>query len=516
MDNLNLKKQMPRNFGMSVLSFIVNIIIGLWLIPYLVKYMGIAAYGLVPLAMIFSEYVGLIVQSLNSSINRFLLIALQKKDFFKANQVFNTSLSMMLLLVLVQSFIMVFILFDLGEVVDIPAGLAEDAFWLFTFTFLGFSISLLNAVFSTPIFAYNRLDILQAINIAQIASRVFIIVLLFTVSDPQLKYVGLANLVEAIVGFGLTLLYTRRFAPELTIDLSMIDTKQMKELASMSGWVFVNQIGFLLFLKMDLYIANKFIGATQAGQYAAFMQWSSLLRTMAGIFSGIISPVVMIYYARDEMDKLISMLKISVKLMGIIMAVPIGIFSALSEEIMGVWLGEAYRDLGLLLLLSLVPLVINLSILPLFSVNVSFNKVKIPGIVSVLFGMLNIGLALIFVMYTKWELYGLVIAVGIALTLKNAVFTPLYAAHILGIQKNTFFHYQIAGVLFFLFVFLLTKMLAIAIVPHSTLLLLVVASIACILSIFVLVVYLARDKEMTPFVNAIKEKIKLKKTNKVE
>lgn len=516
MDNLNLKKQMPKNLAMNILSFTVNVLIGLWLIPYLVKHIGIAAYGLVPLAMIFSEYIGLIIQSLNSSINRFLLIALQKNDHIEANHVFNTSLSMMLLLLFVQSFIMLYILFNLSEVISIPSGLSKDAFWLFTFTFLGFSLSLLRAVISTPIFAYNRLDILQLIDIVQIVSRVFIIVILFTVNEPKLEYVGVASLIASIIAFAIALFYNRKLAPQLKIDLTMIDIKQMKELASMSGWVLINQVGFLLFLKVDLYIANKFIGTVQAGEYAALMQWNALLRTMAGVFSGIVTPVVMIYYAHNEIDKLISMLKIGVKLMGVTMAIPIGILSALSGDILGVWLGEEYRYLGMLMLISLVPLIINLAVLPLFSVNTSFNRVKIPGIISLLLGAINVGLALFLVIYMKLELYGLVIASGIVLTMKNAVFTPLYAAYVLEIQKNTFFLYQISGIVFFIFVFLITKILAMIIISNSLLSLMAIVLTSGIIATFILAIYLLRDQEMAPLVNSILEKIKLKKISRFD
>lgn len=45
-----LMKQVPLNLVSNILLFIFNILIWLWLIPYLIKNLGVAGYGLIPLA----------------------------------------------------------------------------------------------------------------------------------------------------------------------------------------------------------------------------------------------------------------------------------------------------------------------------------------------------------------------------------------------------------------------------------------------------------------------------------
>ncbi len=91
MQNLNLSKQLPLNFIINIFSFALTLLIGLWLTPYLLKSLGIIAYGLIPLAMFFSQYISVILNAINISINRFLIISLQKNQDEEANQIFNTS-----------------------------------------------------------------------------------------------------------------------------------------------------------------------------------------------------------------------------------------------------------------------------------------------------------------------------------------------------------------------------------------------------------------------------------------
>jgi len=87
------KKQLPRNALMKGFSFVSALIVGLWLVPYLVRQMGTAAYGLVPLAGLLTQYVGIISNCLAQSVTRFLTIELQK-DGGRPNVVFNSAIAL--------------------------------------------------------------------------------------------------------------------------------------------------------------------------------------------------------------------------------------------------------------------------------------------------------------------------------------------------------------------------------------------------------------------------------------
>lgn len=509
MDNLNLKKQMPKNLGMNILSFITNVVIGLWLVPYLVEHIGIAAYGLIPLAMFFSEYISIIILSLNSSISRFLLIALQKKDYFQANEIFNTSLVIMFVFALLQIIFMVIVIFDISFFINVPEDLENDALWLFSFTFAGFSLSLFRAVFTTPLYAYNRTDLIQMSAIIQTFLRVIIIVTLFTVDEPLLKYVGIANFTASIFSFLFILYLSRKMVPELKFNVLRFNMKRAKDLTTMGGWVLVHQVGGLLFLKVDLYIINVYLGAYQTGEYAVVMQWNNLIRSMIGVFAGIISPVLMIYYARNEIVKLVDLSKISVKLLGLLLAIPLGLICALAGDILSLWVGEEFRHLEGLMLLSLAPLVINLAVLPLFTINTAYNRVKVPGIVTIVLGVINFGFAILLVTQTDLGIYGVLLAGVILLTFKNVIFTPIYASYILKIDSFVFIKPLISGTLAFVLVYFITLTVAALWNIDSFFKLMVILSLIglLILPIIILVFLSKNDRKMISIL--IPEKIKL-------
>ena len=97
-----LGTQLPKNLIANMVYFLINIIIGILLVPYFVSTLGVAAYGLIPLAASITGYVGIVVQSLNTSVSRYLTVDLQQEDYAAANQTFNTALAGLSLLLLLM------------------------------------------------------------------------------------------------------------------------------------------------------------------------------------------------------------------------------------------------------------------------------------------------------------------------------------------------------------------------------------------------------------------------------
>lgn len=453
MERVSFRKQMPRNLIMNIISFLTNVLIGLWLIPYLVAKIGVAAYGLVPLAMVFTSYISVISVSINGAITRFITIDIENGNWVNANKTFNTALFVLLAIIIVQIPILSIVVVKVDYFLNVPSDLLVEAYYLFSFTFIGYLISLLNGVFGTSMYAKNRLDLSRTVDIAGISTRVFIIVLLFNIYHPSIIYIGIANITSAVITFLISTYNWRKLTPRLVIDIKSFDFSKLKDLTSMGGWLVVNMVGFLLFLKIDLIVINRYFGASETGTYAAVLQWNSLIRTIAGVLSGVIGPMILISYASNKLSDVIRFSHFGVKFLSLSIAVITGLISGLAGEILGLWLGSEFSEYGLLLVIMLFHLSINLGVLPLLSINTALNKVKLPGIISFLMGSLNLFLAIIFVKYFHWGLYGVAIAGGIALTLKNGLFTPWYAGKILNINAFKFFKPLISGPILYMITF---------------------------------------------------------------
>jgi membrane protein EpsK len=128
------------------------------------------------------------------------------------------------------------------------------------------------------------------------------------------------------------------------------------------------------------------------------------------------------------------------------MALPIGFICGFAPQILTIWVGEKFTYLAPLMILMVFHLTVNLSVMPLFSINVAYNKIRVPGIVTLLMGGMNISLAFLLPLLAGMGFYGIAAAGAIVLTLKNAVFTPWYAAKVMNLKATTFAWSMLPGI----------------------------------------------------------------------
>ncbi len=454
MTHKSFSKQLPINLISNIGLFLIGIIINLYLTPFYIKHVGIEALGLIRLALILPMYTGLVSLIISKSVGRFLTIDLQNDNMHEANQTLNTAFfSISTILLFLVPFIF-FISSHLGLVFNIPEGLEEQAEILFLGVLMASVIGLFSGLFMIPAYAYNRLEIANMSNLFTKLLQFGLIVFLLAYVSLDLSLIGYAYVVTTLVGLLLSIYIWKKFAPELSINYHDFNKDKLKEMTATGSWIMINQLGAMFFLYIDLILINIFFGATETGEYSTVLQWSSLLRSLASVFVGVLGPMIMISYAKNHMEKLIKISTLSVKMMGLVMAIPIGIIAGLAGPLLSIWIGEEFANLAPLMWLMILPLTINLAILPLFNVQVALNKVKIPGLFSLSIGLGNLLLALVFIMSLDIGIYSIALASAIMLIIKNFIFTPLYASHILGLSKTFFYKFTISGFIISIIIFL--------------------------------------------------------------
>jgi membrane protein EpsK len=439
------RNQLPRNVLANIANFCINILIGIFLAPYFIGTLGTAAYGLIPLATSLTNYVTILTDSLNIAVSRYLTVDIQQQDYQTANKTFNTALFGLTGIIAALIPVVVVLSYGAPYIFNVPAGMESGVTLLFVGVLSAFLVRSWSSNFTISLFAYNRLDLINILNIISILLQVALIVGLFSVFSPALGYIGFAYFASSIVFCLGSLALSRRLTPYLHLHPGDFDRSRLADLARMGWWAVVNQIGSLLFLQIDLIVVNLLFGATLAGEYAVVFLWATLIRGIAATLANVLSPMMLAYYAKDKFDQIIAVSRSAVKMMGLFIALPIGIVCGFATQILTLWVGPEFAHLAPLMWILVLPLVINLSVLPLFAINIAFNKVRVPGIVTLFMGIGNVLLAFGLPMLFGLGYYGVAIAGAIVLTLKNTLFIPWYATKIMGIPSNTYTRSMVAG-----------------------------------------------------------------------
>lgn len=433
----------PRRFGLNLIGNVgylgLTMLVGVLYVPFLVRHLGPAAYGLVPLIATVTTYMNLVTMGLDCAVARSMALALERKDNDSANLIFNVSLwgnlALGAILLIPASLATVYI----DQVLRVPPGYEAATRWLFAGTVAAFLLNQIKTPFSVSSFCRNRLDLYTVVATCETLTRVGIVVGLFYFLTPRIEYVGLAILVGTIVSTIGTIWLWKALTPDLRVRLGLFDWKLLKDLCGTGGWALVSQLGLMLYLNIDLLLANRFFGPEQGGRYAAVLLLPTLLRTVSTAVGGIFPPTMYQLYARGDTDELVGYLNSAIKFLGLIMALAVGLVCGFSEPLLRLWLGPAFGNLAPLLFLMAIHLCVNLSMYPLYAVPLAADRMRAQGLVALGVGIGNLLLALFLMQVCGWGLYGLAAAGAIMLTIRYFLFTPLYAARILNRPYGTFF-----------------------------------------------------------------------------
>ncbi|MBU6398926.1 MAG: oligosaccharide flippase family protein, partial [Verrucomicrobia bacterium] len=268
--------------------------------------------------------------------------------------------------------------------------------------------------------------------ISETLSRVGLVVALFYALASSITYVGLAIFAGTVVSTVGAIWLWRTLTPTLRLDPRQFDWSILRELSGTGGWVVINQVGAILYLNIDLLVANRLFGAELGGRYAAVLQLPMLVRTLGSTVAAVFSPTVLYFYARHDLDGLMTYLARAVKCLGLMLALPIALTCGFAEPLLRLWLRPTFGSLHPLLVLMTAHLCINVPILPLLGLQLAANRVKVPALVTMVMGIANLGLALWLAGPAHWNLYGIAAAGAIMLIVKNVCFTPIYGAYVLG------------------------------------------------------------------------------------
>lgn len=443
-----MKKQIAKNITSNFLNLTISIAIGLILTPVLVKKLGVSVYGLIPIALFLTFYMGVIAQSLTASVNRFLIEKFISNEIQQASEIFSTSFTLIVFYVSILSALLLLPILHIGYFLNIPTGYQSDAINLFLAVLFSFAIAMLSSSISVSMYAKNRIDLMQIGNIVRNISKVSAIFIFLEMGFVSLTFIGISIILSEVFYLLYAIIIWRILTPELEIKLKFFKKNRAKKITAFSGWVFFDQIGTILFLKTDLILVNMLMGSKANGEYSVATQFSDLLRSMAGLVASSLGPVMVIMYEKQQLKQLADITIAFVKFLSLTLAVPIIILCVYSKEILDLWLGADFVKLAPLMTLMVLPLIINLGTLPILSINIAVKKIKIPAVVNIILALSGIFLSLIIYYKTSLGYYSIAIAYTLTLTIKNALFIPWYAAAIMNKPRYTFFTTHLKSVIF--------------------------------------------------------------------
>lgn len=427
------------NFSANLTAFLLSVFLSVWMTPFIVKTLGVEAFGFVHLTQNVINYFSIITVALRLGCRSVLFCCCPQGRAGESKCVYQQLFSGLCFDFIAALAAACGFGFFIDRVMNVPQALLADVRLSILIGSVLFILTFLMAGFGAAPFYANRLYITSSIQAVQMLIRVLSVLLLFACFAPKIWQIQLAALAGAVIASVLSFYFFKKLIPWFSFRMKDLSFRTSKE--PISSWRMepVNQIGVLLFLQIDLLTANLMLGASASGKYAAIIQFPLLLRSLAGTVASLFAPIMTSYYSKGDMDGLMNYANKAVRLNGLLLALPAALLGGLAGPFLTIWLGPSFSSIAPLLFIHAGYLVVSLAFMPLFYIWTAFNQQKTPAIVTLLLGAVNVVLAVTLSGPAHLGLYGITLAGAISLILKNAIFTPLYVSRITGYKKHVFF-----------------------------------------------------------------------------
>lgn len=491
-----MRNQTRINFYSNILTLVVNVIIVLTYTPYLVNQLGVAVYGVLPLALIINQYIGVVTSTLTHSFTRFYSVSLQKKEYLEASKVVSTSLLSVFAIILVIIPFLSYLVIKVDIIFQIPKGLESATRLLFIFTILSFFFSIVSSFLNVTLYAENRLDTLNYLKIIRQAFKLIFVIVFFELVQIDIMYVGLANLFTEILVAVISVSYFLKFKPlQVQISKQYISKTAFYAILGMSLWILLQEIGDTFIYRTDNLLINHYLGADASGRLGAMSELGNYIKLLVNLLGSLFGPLILIAYSRDDHNTVKTLTINQGIFVGCIASVMCGVVMGVSGNVLTQWMNSSFAQYYTWLDFKLVPVPFYATGIVLSYVYRAWNKVKFTAILTIVIGLIDLALTLLICNLVETNQLAIVLlALSMAFSIIQSYFLGVYCiCNIYPECKNRFVRMTLVITMMLIVSYILTLFVD-NFIDSSTLIGLLVVMTISGLSSFVLLYFVVLER----------------------
>lgn len=413
-------------------ALVINTLITLLLVPMVTNTLGNDAYGFVTLGKNMTQYATMITAALNSFAARYIVVAYHKNDRREAKVFFTSTFYGDLILGTVLFGIAAVCIFFLEKLLVIPAALVSDVKLLFLFVFLNFWLVTVSTAFSASAHIKNKLYVAGIFKTLSYLCEAAVLIVCFHFFPPHVFYVGLALAAAAFVVAAGNWGICQRYTPDLKVEKGNFSLQAIKRLVVDGVWTSLNSLGDSLNSGLDLLICNLMLTPVAMGQLAVSKTFYSMFASIFVLVGQAFEPMYLKSYAENDQKTLMSEFRVAMKLSGMLSNLVFAGFVALGMSFYQLWIpGE---DVALIYTLTVINNMITIPggpMQPLYYIYVLTLKKKLPTMITIGGGLLNVLAMYLLIKYTSLGVYAVVWTTVVVMVVINFITNPLYMAHVL-------------------------------------------------------------------------------------
>jgi O-antigen/teichoic acid export membrane protein len=344
--------EIAKNVGSSWFSLGVNILVGIFLSPFILHHLGDTAFGIWVLIFSVTGYYGLFDLGIRSSVVRYVSTFKAVDDMNGMARLINTSLVTYTAIGLVTMVVTFFGSAFVNVLFKIPPDLITTARWLFLMVGASVALGFPAGVFGGILEGLQRFYWVNVTNLASTLVRALLIVI-------ALRH-GYGLLMVAFITMALPLLSSvvRAFIVTRILPLQFgwkyVDRGSLREIAHYSGVSFVLMIAYKLRFKTDEIIIGAMLPVAAITYFSIGGRLVDYASDVVASLAQIFVPMSGESDARGENDRLRRIFVAGNRACALIIFPIAAILIILGKSVIEAWVGKQYITQSYPVLLALL------------------------------------------------------------------------------------------------------------------------------------------------------------------
>ena len=417
-----------RNIFSNWTSYLVTAVVGFVLAPVVVHSLGNTGYGLWTLVLSMTGYFGLLDLGIRSTVGRFVTRYLALNDAGNVNRTTSTALVILMcggLLAFLITLGIITFFFDAFRVEPEYASAGRLALLI---TGLNMSCILPLGVFSAVLIALERFDVVSAVTIVGELARAAL-VLWFLHHGYGLVALAVIALAITLAEYSAMALFANALYRPLKIRLAYTSRAALRELFGFSIYRFIWIVANQLIFYSDALVLGVFLGAGAITPYAIAGSLINYGRNIVSLVTDTLYPVAARMDASQDLAGLQRLLVLGTR-MALLVTLPLCLgFLFLGRQFITLWMGQAYADSAVILIVLTIPQFGSMSQYPSALVLAGMAKHRAFAYFALAEGVANLVLSIILV--RKMGVIGVAWGTVIPHLICTSLVVPLYTLHVL-------------------------------------------------------------------------------------
>lgn len=339
-------KRIAKNTLALYARTIIVMLVSLYVSRVLLDKLGVDDYGIYNVVGSIVVLFSFLNNALTSASQRFLTVALGENDNPKMIRVFNTSVSIQLILAVVAIVLLEAVgTWFLNNRLNIPDGRLEAANYAFQFSILTFCFHFIRVPYSASVIAYERLDFFAY---SSIADAVLKLIIAYMVGVSGFNKLITYAFLLAFESFALLVIYkifcTKTF--DTCAYKKILDRSIFREMFLFSGWTLFGGFSNVATQNGFLFMLNIFCGVVANAAMGIANQVLTALVSFIGSFQTSFNPQIVKSFAQGEFARMSSLINSTSKFSFALMFLPACLLIVNIDLILDIWLGQVPENTG--------------------------------------------------------------------------------------------------------------------------------------------------------------------------